>query len=61
MDIIFVKKFVDTDSFDQPITIEIGDCGILLDSVTGRIEFDDRADYPIHLEGIPEGSYIPVL
>lgn len=61
MDIIFIKEFTDSDSFDNPIVIQVGDRGILLDEVNGRVEFDDRADFPIHLEGIPAVSYIPVL
>lgn len=58
MEIIFVKDYTDEDTFDYPLVIKKGDVGILLDEVNGRVEFNDRADYPIHIEGVPAGCYI---
>ena len=59
MNIIFVKPFIDYDSFDGPFEIKEGDSGILINEATGRIEFNDRADYPVQIEGVPAGCYVP--
>lgn len=58
MNIIFVKDYIDKDTFDFPLEIKKGESGILLDEFSGRIEFNDRADYPVVIEGVPAGCYV---
>ena len=58
MKIIFVKDYVDKDTFDDPLIIKKGESGTLIDQENGRVEFDDKADYPVQIAGVPAGCYI---
>ncbi len=61
MKVIFVKAYIDQDTFDNPFEVRKGDEGILINEVTGRIEFNDRADYPIQIEGVPASCYVEMI
>lgn len=58
MRIIFQTNYIDYDSFDEPFFVNKGDSAILMNDVTGRVEFNDRADYPVQIEGVPAGCYV---
>jgi|GEM_PF-5114856 len=60
MDVIFVKEYIDLDTYSSPVVIKEGDVGVLLDEVTGRVLFSEGYDIPIELEGIPSSRYVPV-
>jgi hypothetical protein len=60
MKIIFVKEYTDNDTFDQWVTINVGQEAFLVDEVTGRIEFTEGFDRTITLEGIPSSCYAPL-
>ena len=57
MRIIFIKEYIDKESFDQWVTIEEGEVGILVDDVNSCIEMREGFDQTIRLEGVPAGSY----
>ncbi len=57
MRIIFIKEYIDKESFDQWVTIEEGEVGILVDDVNSCIEMSEGFDQTIRLEGVPPGYY----
>lgn len=58
MIILFTEDYTDFDTFDEPLRIKKGDTAILIDEINGRVEFNDKADYPVQIEGVPRGCYI---
>lgn len=52
MNIIFVKRYIDSSSYDQVIIIEPGESGILVDDINSKVEVGG-----IILEGVPPGCY----
>ena len=60
MRIIFAKQYVDKTTFSNPVVIERGEEGILLDEYNGVVELTKGFDRPTVLEGVPAGCYLPV-
>lgn len=60
MKIIFVKQYVDKESFDNWVTIEVGEEALLMDEVSGKVEISEGFAQPTILEGVPSSCYAPV-
>lgn len=57
MNIIFVKQYVGKESFDNWVTIEVGEEALLMDEVTGKIEISEGFAQPTIIDGIPSSCY----
>ena len=61
MKIIFVKQYIDHDTFDSPLVIEPGEKGELLDEVTGRVELTEGYWSRSEITGVPTSVYVEDL
>jgi hypothetical protein len=57
MRIIFVKDYIDKESFDTWVEIKAGEEAFLVDETIGRVEISEGFDREITLMGVPAGSY----
>ena len=57
MDVMFVKDYVDADSFDMPVFIKATTIGTLLDETTDKIYIEK---FGITLNFVEKTSYAPL-
>ena len=57
MKIIFHKAYIDKETFDTWLIIEVGDTAFLVDEVTGRVEIANGFDKTYTIESVPASCY----
>ncbi len=61
MKIIFIKKYIEKEEFDNWIYVEKGDVAELIDEITGRVELTENVVETITLMHVPSSNYIPLI
>lgn len=59
MRIVFVKKYVDMETYAQYVDIDVGYEAELLDEVTGRVMLTEGYEFPLEIEYVPASVYVP--